>query len=130
MKATNDFAALGYDADIIDMYSQMVEDLRGYIEGQYGTLRDFVKMVQGATGEPLQEANVYRVLANKSPQKMSLELYVRLCGYLGIGGIRMRGQRIGASNISLIDYLCIDNDVINKSFLALRYPDRLASARK
>lgn len=122
MKASNAAPVLGQLNPVERMYGQMVTDLRSCIELKYGTLRDFAKIVQGA-GESMQEANLYRVLANKSPQRMSLELYVRICGLLGIGGERMRCQRIGASNISLIDYLMIDNDAILKSFMQLQYQD-------
>ena len=120
MKATNAAPALGHLSPVERMYAQMLTDLKSVLEAPSGTLSGFVK-AQAAAGNPFELRNLYRVFSETNAQRMSLELYVRLCSAAGIGGPRMSGQRIGASNISLIDYLLIDNDIILKSFLELQY---------
>lgn len=120
MKATNAAPALGHLSPVERMYNQMLQDLKSVIEDGHGTLAGFVK-AEAAKGNGFELRNLYRVFSETNAQRMSLELYVRLCSSVGIGGARMSGQRIGASNISLIDYLLIDNDIILKSFLELQY---------
>ena len=126
MKATNNAPALGHLSPVERMYNQMLTDLKSVIEEAHGTLSGFVTNQKAAAEldalvPTFELRNLYRVFSESNAQRMSLELYVRLCASVGIGGDRMKAQRIGASNISLIDYLVIDNDIILKSFLELQY---------
>ena len=113
-----------YDAGIEGMYNQMLEDLRSALENQYGgnegSLASFVR-AQAELGNKFNQANLYRVFVRNQGQEMGLETYVRLCRTLNIGGARMQNMRLPKSNITLLDYLYMDNDIIMKSLPALKY---------
>lgn len=74
------------------------------------------------TAHTFEIRNLYRVFSEENPQRMSLNLYIRLCQALGIGGDRMRANRITpGSNETLVDYLAKDFDIIWRTALDIQY---------
>lgn len=110
------------DAAIERMYDQMLTDLRSAIELR-GSIADFVKD-QAAKGEKYNQANLYRVFVRNQGQEMGLSTYIRLVRTLDMGGplnARFKMMRTPKSNITVLDYLYIDNDAVIKSFTGLQY---------
>lgn len=110
------------DVAIERMYDQMLLDMRSAIELR-GTIADFVK-AQAEKGEKYNQANLYRVFVRNQGQEMGLSTYIRLARTLDLGGplnARFKLMRTPKSNITVLDYLYIDNDAIMKSFTALQY---------
>ena len=120
MLARNDLSVMGAPEEVEDLYTHMLCELREAIEYKFGTLAVFVRKA-GEEGYHFEQMNLYRKFKPQRPEKMSLEMYVRLCAACGIGGDRIKNMRLGSSNISLLDYLMVDNDAIMKTLLALQF---------
>lgn len=128
MKASNDLSAMGCPEEVEDLYTHMLTELRSAIELKFGTLADFVRAA-AKDGYHFEQMNLYRKFKPERPDKMSLEMYVRLCAACGIGGDRIKNMRLGSSNISLLDYLMVDNDAIMKTLLAMQYQNDSAKLK-
>lgn len=112
------------------IYKQMLVDLRSLIEAESGSVRQFVlgqnernaKNPEDITAHTFEIRNLYRVFSEDNTQRMSLNLYIKLCQALGIGGDRMRANRITpGSNETLVDYLSKDFDIVWRTALDIQY---------
>jgi hypothetical protein len=114
------------------IYGHMITDLKSAIEAATAdnSIRGFVLAQQAKfdadptdpTAHTFEIRNLYRVFSLDNPQRMSLNLYIKLCQALGIGGARMLANPITpGSNESLVDYLAKDFDIIWKTVLCIQY---------
>jgi hypothetical protein len=93
------------------IYSETIEDLRAKIESKFGGVRAF------AIASKIDTANLYKVFNRTNGQEMSIGLFARIMTGLGVEGL----ETVQPSTLSLKQYLAIDNNLIFKSILSIKF---------
>lgn len=93
------------------IYKETIQDLRGKMESKNETVAKFCD-VHG-----IDKFNMYKIFSDNTKNEMSVGLFARVMTGLGIGGL----ENVTSSNLSLKQYLEIDNNLILKSILAINF---------
>src|SRR5688572_9544895 len=93
------------------IYRNTMIELRAKIECEYGSVRKF------AAKYKFQQHNLYRCFGDTDPQEMSIGLFARINIALG----NPIDSNLRASNLSLKQYLQIDNNAIFKAIFSLNF---------
>lgn len=109
-------------------YNQMIVTLREIMTtknftGGQETMAGFVKYAKNVCGVHFEQANLYRCFSEANPQEMSLQTFVKICAVCGLGGERMRRMRVPSANISLVEFMQIDGDIIIKTLPRIQFYD-------
>lgn len=93
------------------IYKETVEDLRAKIESKYGAVSHF------CAEHNIDKFNLYKIFNGSNGREMSVGLFARIMTALGVSGL----ENVTSSNLSLKQYLEIDNNAIFKSILAIKF---------
>lgn len=93
------------------IYTETIEDLRAKIESKYTSVSKFCK------AHDIDQFNLYKVFNKTNGQEISIGLYARIVSALGVSGL----DNVATSNLSLKQYLEIDNNAILKSILIIKF---------
>jgi len=98
-----------YDDSTI--YKETIEDLRAKIESRYNSVSAFCK------AHDIDRFNLYKIFNNTKGQEMSVGMFSRILTAFGVEGL----EKSHRSNLSLKQYLEIDNNAILKSILMIKF---------
>lgn len=101
-------AALNINQSI---YKETIEDLRAKIESRYGSVSKF------CNDNGIDKANLYKIFNGTNGQEMSVGLFARIMTAMGVIGL----EAVNSSQLSLKQYLEIDNNAILKSILLIKF---------
>lgn len=93
------------------IYRETIEDLRTNIEAKYINIHNFCQE------HNIDKFNLYRIFSKQNSREMSVGLFARIMTALGVGGL----ENVTSSNLSLKQYLEIDNNAIFKSILLIKF---------
>jgi hypothetical protein len=93
------------------IYKETVEDLRAKIESKYESVSVFCEV------HDIDKYNLYKIFSKNNKGEMSVGLFARIVTALGVSGL----ENVTSSNLSLKQYLEIDNNAIYKSILAIKF---------
>jgi hypothetical protein len=94
-----------------NIYDETVADLRAKIEANFGSVLAFCK------ANDIDHANLYKIFNRTNGQEMSIGMFARICA--GLGDPIASG--ITNSNLSLKQYLQIDNNAVFRCILNLTF---------
>lgn len=92
------------------IYNETIEDLRAKLESKFGSVSAFCELHE------IDRTNLYKIF-NKNGREMSVGLFARIMTALGVVGL----EDVNSSNLSLKQYLEIDNNAILKSILFIKF---------
>jgi hypothetical protein len=93
------------------IYIETIADLRAKIESRNGSVLSF------CTEHQIDRANLYKIFNNTNGQEMSVGLFARIMTAFGVEGL----ESVKSSQLSLKQYLQIDNNAILKSILLIKF---------
>lgn len=93
------------------IYKETIEDLRAKIESKYGSVSNFCKTHE------IDRFNLYKIFNNTNGQEMSVGMFARILTAFEVKGL----EAASGSNLSLKQYLEIDNNAILKSILMIKF---------
>lgn len=93
------------------IYRETIEDLRAKIESNYEAVSFFCEEFN------IDKHNLYKIFSKNTKGEMSVGLFARIMTALGVSGL----ENVTSSNLSLKQYLEIDNNAIYKSILAIKF---------
>ena len=97
-----------------ELYSQVITQLDLEIKNQFGSILSFCKNNEL---EYFNYENLTRLLGQKGNQKMSLETFLKIMHALGYIEKDVAHTSQAYSNITLPDYLSIDNNAVFRMIL-------------